>query len=419
VPEVTFDDLYFGCMYQGGAKVLHDLRWTVADIIPEAARRAVGAGKEKMELPDVDDVLRELPMAAHPAVKRFGSFYHEWLEHPTMGEFWRQYSPNSGYGGITAPALNISGWYDIFVPSTLNNYMEMKKRGGSEIARGNQRLIMGPWSHMNFTGVFPEMSYGDNASAKAIDLTQIKIDWYDRWLKGIPKADEPPVRIFVMGINEWRYEQDWPLPDTEYCPWYLHSKGAANTLGGDGWLSGEKPEKTGSEKADSYIFDPMDPVPTIGGQVILPGENAIGPRDQSEAEKHGDVLVYSTPVLEKAVEVTGNIRLKLFASSDALDTDFTAKLVDVFPEGRAMILTEGILRARYHESFEMPKLLVPGEIYEFTVEMGATSNVFLPGHCLRLEVSSSNFPKFNRNSNTGGNIAEESTGQYMPARNTV
>lgn len=418
VPEVTFDDLYFGCMYQGDAKVLHDLRWMVADIIPEAARRAAQRGEPEIELPDVDSALQELPMASHPALNRFGTFYRDWLDHATVSEFWRRYSPKSGYEGVSVPALNISGWYDIFVPSTLNNYAEMKRRGGSEAARNRQRLIMGPWSHMNFSGAFPEMCYGESASADAIDLAGIKIDWYDRWLKGVesPGADERPVKIFVMGINRWRDELDWPLPNTEYRPFYLHSGGAANTLNGDGALSEEKPR---AEKADSYTYDPMDPAPTIGGQVILPGENAIGPRDQREAEMRSDVLVYSLPVLEKAIEVTGTIQLKLFASSDSPDTDFTAKLVDVFPDGRAMILTDGILRTRYRESFEMPKLLHPGEIYELTVEMGATANVFLPGHRVRLEISSSNFPKFNRNSNTGGDIARESREAYKPAVNTV
>jgi putative CocE/NonD family hydrolase len=163
----------------------------------------------------------------------------------------------------------------------------------------------------------------------------------------------------------------------------------------------------------------MDPVPTVGGQVILPGENSMGPRDQNMVEMRDDVLVYSTPVLDKAVEVTGPIELCLFASSSVLDTDFTAKLVDVYPDGRAMILTDGIMRARYHQSFVKESLLEPEKVYEFTINLLATSNVFLPGHRIRLEVSSSNFPRFNRNSNTGGEIAKESEDQYRAATNHV
>lgn len=419
IPEITFDDLYMGCQYQGGAKVLHDLRWTVASIIPEAAERARVAGDaEEIPLPDVDTALCEIPLATHPSIKRLAGYYLEWMKHSTQDAYWKAMSPSAGYGGITVPALNISGWYDIFVPSTLNNYMGMKRHGGSELARQNQRLIMGPWSHMNFTGHFPEISYGENASAEAIDLTRIRIDWYDRWLRGkCPGTkDALPVKIFVMGSNVWRDEPDWPLPDTQYRAYYLHSGGRANTSRGDGTLSQEKP---GDEPFDRFLYDPMNPVPTIGGQVILPGDNAIGPRDQREAEARDDVLVYSTPVLAAAMEVTGSIQLTLYASSDALDTDFTAKLVDVFPDGRAMLITDGILRARYRESFEAPRPLTQGKIYALTIEVGATSNVFLSGHRLRLDISSSNFPKFNRNSNTGGDIAQETADRYRPAQNKV
>lgn len=419
IPEVTFDDLYSGCCYQGGAKVLHDLRWTVESIIPDAIRRSLGNSENSdIELPDTYAVLNELPMAAHPAIKKYGSFYLDWLDNFTACDFWRKNSPNSGYQNITVPALNISGWYDIFVSSTLNNFNRMKQSGGSENARKYQRLIMGPWSHMNFTGVFPEISYGENSSAQSIDLVQIKIDWFDRWLKGADKTDgtDLPVKIFVMGINQWRDEAAWPLPDTKYKSFYLHSGGNANSLNGDGVLS---EAICAQEASDCYTYDPMNPVPTIGGQVILPGENAIGPRDQHDAEIRDDVLVYSTAVLEKPVEVTGPIQLKLFASSDSLDTDFTAKLVDVFPDGRAILLTDGIIRARFRESFETAILLEPEVIYEFTIDMGATANVFLPGHRIRLEVSSSNFPKFNRNSNTGGNIPHETAEEYKPAINRV
>jgi hypothetical protein len=160
-------------------------------------------------------------------------------------------------------------------------------------------------------------------------------------------------------------------------------------------------------------------VPTIGGQVMLPGGNAMGPRDQRQVERRDDVLVYGTPVLEQAVEVTGPIELCLFVASSARDTDFTGKLVDVYPDGRAIILTEGILRARYRDSLTEPELLKPGTVYELRLNLWATANVFLPGHRIRLEVSSSNFPRFDRNSNTGGEIARETAGQYQPAINRI
>jgi putative CocE/NonD family hydrolase len=301
---------------------------------------------------------------------------------------------------MTMPALNISGWYDIFVPSTLNNYSEMKKRNK------DTRLIMGPWTHMNFSGHFPEISF-TQGSADAINLNKIKIDWFDRHVKGMDKPNGPSVKIYVMGINQWRDEEDWPLPNTKYCSYYLHKGGKLSADKGD------------SETCDCYAYNPMNPVPTVGGQVILPGENSAGPKDQHGLEKRDDVLAYVTDVLANPLEVTGRITLKLFASSDCLDTDFTAKLIDVFPDGRAMLLTDGILRARFRESYKEPKLLVPGEVYEFTIDVGGTANVFLPGHRIRLDISSSNFPKYNRNSNTGGNIATETADAYKTANNRV
>jgi len=210
-----------------------------------------------------------------------------------------------------------------------------------------------------------------------------------------------------MGIDRWRTESDWPIPDTQHRSYFLH---------GDGALSLQAP---GEEPPDIFVYNPFQPVPTIGGQVVLPGANADGPRDQRLVEERDDVLVYSTPVLDNPVEVVGPIELRLFVASSARDTDFTGKLVDVYPDGRAMILTEGILRARYRNSLTQPELLEPDAVYELRLDLWATANVFLPGHRIRLEVSSSNFPRFGRNSNTGGEIATESADAYRPAVNRV
>ncbi|MGD9157477.1 MAG: CocE/NonD family hydrolase [Desulfobacteraceae bacterium] len=420
-PSMTFSDAYEGCSYQGGAKVLHDLRWVVADIVPAEINRRIKNGENVTDgefLPDVDTALTELPLAAHPFIKKYAPFYLDWLSHSEAGEFWEQASPKTGYSKIKVPALNITGWYDIFLWSTLQNYIGMKEHGASEEARKNQRLIIGPWSHINFSGSFPEMEFGFHASSLAVDLPGIHLNWFDKWLKGIGNGidQEPPVMIFVMGTNQWRKESGWPVPGTEYQPFYLNGSGKANTLNGGGILS---TEPQGNESPDKYVFDPLEPVPTVGGQVLLPGGNATGPRDQRTVETRDDVLVYTTTVLDKPAEVIGPIELHLFVSSSAPDTDFTGKLVDVFPDGRAIILTEGILRARYRNSFTAPELLEPGEIYEITINLWTTGNVFLSGHSIRLEVSSSNFPRFNRNSNTGGFITMESRYQYQKAENTV
>jgi putative CocE/NonD family hydrolase len=420
-PSITFSDGYEGCSYQGGAKVLHDLRWVVADIVPAEIERRTARGDTvlKSDPPlDVDGALTELPLATHPLIREYAAFYLGWLAHPTADDYWLPSAPHAGYEQIQVPALNVSGWYDIFLWSTFQNYVGMKQRGGTQQARRNQRLIIGPWTHMNFSGSFPEREFGPSASSVAIDLPGLHLRWFDRWLKDEDNGmdEEPPVTIFVMGVDKWRTEDDWPLPDTQYRPYYLHSGGQANTLHGDGRLSIEPP---GDEPPDVYLYNPLRPVPTVGGQVILPGGNAMGPRDQREVELRDDVLVYSTPVLDRPVEVTGPIELRLCVASSARDTDFTGKLVDVYPDGRAIILTEGILRARYRNSFTAPELLEPGTVYELTLNLWATANVFLPGHRMRLEVSSSNFPRFDRNSNTGGEIARETANQYQPAINRI
>lgn len=420
-PSVTASDFYEGVAYQGGAKVLHDLRWVVANIVPAEIQRQINRGDLPADFDyqlDVYTALNQLPLASDPLIAEFASFYQEWLRHRTLDSYWNSISPNKNYERINVPALNIGGWYDIFLQNTFENFTGMTARGATKQVRQNQRIIIGPWSHMNFSGSFPDREFGSTASSDFIDLTGIQLRWFDRWLKGEENgADkESPVMIFVMGIDEWRTETDWPLPDTQYWDYFLHSGGKANSLNGDGTLSTETPT---DELPDVYLYNPLRPVPTIGGQVILPGANAMGPCDQREVEMRNDVLVYSTPILDQPIEVTGPITLKLFVSSSAPDTDFTGKLVDVFPDGRAIILTEGILRARYRNSFSNPELLEPDTIYEIQLDLWSTSNVFLPGHRIRLEVSSSNFPRFDRNSNTGGDLNIETIDQYQPAINQV
>jgi len=416
VPVVTISDSYEGMQYQGGAKVHHGVGWAML-MSGESLRRRLVAGDAPPAEPaafDVEAATARLPLNDQPWLAELAPYYLDWLSHPQPGAYWEPGSPNSAYDRITAPALNVGGWFDIFLWGTLENYTSMRRRGGSGVARRNQRLIIGPWSHMNYTGSFPEREFGIGAGVRAIDLTGLHIRWYDRWLKGEVNGidQEPPVKLFVMGIDRWRDEADWPLADTQYQPYYLHSGGTANSLRGDGALN---PEPPGDEPPDTFLYDPLRPVPTLGGQVLIPGGNGTGPRDQREVEARDDVLVYSTPVLEHPIEVTGPVSLELFIASSAPDTDFTGKLVDVYPDGRAMLLTEGILRARYRKALVDPELMQPGVVYALRLDLWATSNVFLAGHRIRLEVSSSNFPRFARNSNTGGDVATEAAEAYRPA----
>ena len=258
------------------------------------------------------------------------------------------------------------------------------------------------------------MDFGPEAP---FDENEIIVEWYEYLFLGEQNqfADSSkPVRIFVMGKNQWRSEAAWPPPEAKPVHYYLQSAGRANTTAGDGFLSATA--KPGAQ--DSFVYDPANPVPTVGGPLCCDSEHLPpGPRDQREVEARKDVLVYSTPPFEADLEVTGPVTLDLFASTTAADTDFTAKLVDVAPDGTAVNLTDSILRARYHNSTAKADPIEPGKIYEYRIDLWSTSNVFLKGHRLRLEVSSSNFPRFARNLNTGRDAA--TSAEFVKATSVV
>jgi hypothetical protein len=261
---------------------------------------------------------------------------------------------------------------------------------------------------------FEDANFGADAS---VPVRALQLEWFDQWLMGkdAPLLSKPPVKIFVMGSNLWREEQAWPPPEARQKILYLESAGKANSLAGDGALS-DKPARKAA--ADQFVFDPYDPVPTRGGAVCCnPRVFPWGPMDQRPVEHRKDVLVYTTKPLKHDVEAIGSVQAVLYVASSARDTDFTAKLVDVFPDGAARNLTDGILRLRYRNSLEKPELATAGEIYRVTVDTGVTGNVFLKGHRIRLEISSSNFPRFDRNANTGG--AVEQAAKLAKASQTV
>ncbi len=429
-PFITTDQYYDRWTYQGGAFQLgFMLQWASSTFAVGEVVRRLGQGRADMAdfgaaIAGGDGVAaayEHLPLNDVPGLKEFAPYYLDWLAHPSYDDYWRAAAPCEHYEKITAPALNFGGWYDLFLGGTLANYTGMKTRGGSEAARAHQRLVIGPWVHGYNGGVYPERNFGLMAMDAVADVTSQQIRWFDHWLKGEANGvpDDKPVKLFIMGLDAWREEADWPLPDTRFEKWYLHSGGRANSAAGDGVLSTTAPH---AEQADTYLYDPRDPVRTCGGATFLPGlfiaANA-GPRDQREIEARADVLCYTSEVLSEDNEVTGPVSLSLFVSSSALDTDFTGKLVDVYPDGRAMILTDGILRARYRESFSAPKLMQPGTVYELQIDMVATANLFRAGHRIRLEVSSSNFPRFDRNTNSGGVIAEETATDFVVATNRV
>jgi putative CocE/NonD family hydrolase len=329
--------------------------------------------------------------------------------------YWQRTNLNRHAEGVSVPMLHISSWYDIFAEGAPNAFRSIKDHSRFPRARAAQRLIMGPWAHL-----FPydqpasrgtgEIDFGAEA---LIDLRATLLDWFDYWLKDIDTGimDGPPVTVFTMGENRWQQLADWPPPNAHVVPYYFHSSGAANSLRGDGTLSTVPPD---DEPADTYTYDPADPVPTLGGNnLTLP----LGVIDQRPVEERRDVLVFTSAPLARAVEVTGPVTVELWAASSAPDTDFTAKLVDVRPDGYAQNLLDGIIRARYRHSFSDPVPIQPGAIERYTIDLWATSTVFLAGHCIRVEVSSSNFPRFDRNPNTGRPIATET--ELAPAQQRI
>jgi uncharacterized protein len=427
VPYLTASDYHEGWTYQGGALQLgFVLRWTLGSLTlahlpgrPDPDPAAIAEVRRAWT--DIATGYRARPLTVGRAIEALAPYYRDWLDHPTRDAWWTSVSPRERYGAVTAPALNIGGWYDIFVGGTVENYRGLRDRGGSAEARTGTRLIVGPWSHTNTDRTYAERMYGWGAELDALDPTALHLRFFDRWLRDVDDGldREPPVRLFVMGIDRWQDEADWPPPDAVATPWYLHSGGNANTAAGDGALSTTPPA---DEPGDAYLSDPAEPVPSLGGATLMPGGRPgwnDGPWDQAVAEARADVLCFTSARLERPLGVIGSVSLVLHASSSAPDTDFVARLVDVHPDGRAEILTEGILRARYREGLDAPRRLPHEELVELTIDVGPIANVFLTGHRVRLDIASSSFPRFDVNPQTGGEPASAGPDDLSVARNTV
>jgi putative CocE/NonD family hydrolase len=367
----------------------------------------------------------QLPLASYPlfnmadsrtsdAPASLAPYFLDWLAHPTYDEYWRRWSIEEHYADITVPVLTMAAWYDIFQDGSLRNYVGLKTHAGSEAARRGQHLLVALGGHAGSGRKVGDVDFG---AAAAFNFDDATLDWYDYLFKGAQNEfAHEHVTIFVMGVNQWRQEDDWPLARAKSTRYFLHSHGAANSAGGNGGgLSAKAPT---SEPPDRYVYDPANPVPTIGGLLCCDSNHLQpGARDQRPAEARQDVLVYSTRAFAEDLEVTGPVSVELYAASSAVDTDFTAKLVDVGPDGFARNLADGIIRARYRDSREKAEFLKPGQVYRFTVDLWSTSNVFLKGHALRLEISSSNFPRFDRNLNTAEQ--PESGQKFISATNVI
>ncbi len=323
--------------------------------------------------------------------------------HPEYDAYWRQFDAERVALRVNVPAMFVGGWYDIFCQGTINSFVTIQNNG-DKAAKGKCKLVMGAWAH----GTFTDLKYPDEKTPAQADMWR----WFDVWLKNDGKGAEniPTVHYYVMGDptdpkapgNEWRTAETWPVP-AKITPFYFHS---------DGTLIKEPPRL--KEASRSYAYDPKNPVPTLGGaNLLLP----LGPKDQRKIENRRDVLLFTTEPLEKPIEVTGQVKAILWACSSAPDTDFTAKLSDVYPDGRSMLVLDGIIRARYKNGFVKSELMTQGEVYKFEIDLWSTSIIFNRGHRIRVALSSSNSPRFEPNPNTGEHSGRNT--QSVAATNTI
>ncbi|WP_028393243.1 CocE/NonD family hydrolase [Bacillus cihuensis] len=424
-PAMTLYDWRENTVERGGKFLVGSSEtWALESIAPDQINRKYKDPKQHAEMMAkmaehynrIEEWYLYKPIQDWPPLKELGvaDFFYDLVGDKWSEDQWDRVNITNKYHNIEVPAYHIAGWYDNFLQATIQNYTKL-----SEMMDSDQRLIIGPWGHGLFSSILGERSFGIHASGDWIDqkedLTNLHIRWFDHWLKDKNSAlfEEAPIKLFVMGINKWRSENDWPLARTKYTPFYLHSGGCANTRFGDGFLSCEKPEK---EPVDTFMYDPANPVPSNGGGTLFAGVNTLGPLDQREIERRDDVLVYTSEPLERALEVTGPIKVILWAKTDAADTDFTAKLIDVMPDGKAYNLTDGIVRAMYRNGRKQEEALNE-EVVQYEIDLWATSNVFLPGHQIRVEISSSNFPRFDVNFNNGTTTLDGT--KYTTANQTI
>ena len=350
---------------------------------------------QNMEVVDWKKLYEHLPLITmDEAMGRPNRFWKEEVEHAKLDSWWEDLRYQNKYDRVRVPVLNISGWYDDEQVGTPLNYIGVTTKGSPAI-RNSQKLLVGPWPHaINSTTKLGTVEFGPTA---VIDMNAYWLRWFDQWLKGSDSGfmKEPPVRIFVMGENVWRDENEWPIARTQWTKYFLHSNGQANTLSGNGTLSSAGPA---SEPTDSYSYDPANPVKFITDPSFA---QIGGPDDYREVEQRADVLVYTSDALTEDMEVCGPLRVHLSAASSARDTDFMAKLIDVWPNGFAQRLNDGMVRARFREGMDKPSLIEPGRVYSYDLDLWNTCQLYQKGHRIRVEVSSSAFPKYDRNLNTG------------------
>lgn len=423
MPSITWANSRDGLHWRGGALELGLIaNWLLSVGIDTLMKRVATLSPGQQQhvagalINEIDHLRSEgyyaLPLKEFAPLKRHDiaaeSFFDAFV-YPYDREYARSFSICDHYDRVAVPAYNIGGWYDIFAQGTLDNFRALRTGGSAPQVR-QSKVLIGPWAHANLTGAVGAMDFGFAASASFInlqgDLTGLALRWFDYWLKGIDNGivEEAPVRIFVMGENRWRDESEWPLARTEYRSLYLRADLA---------LSWDAP---GDESPDHYVYDPAAPTPVLGGAVLMSPLFGLGVSDQRPMAERSDTLAYISPPLDHDLEVTGPVVVKLWAASDGRDTDFVARLIDVFPDGFAQNLADGIIRARYRNG-DQPEWMEPGRPYEFTIDLWATANVFKAGHRIRLDIASACFPRWDRNPNTGEELGVSTA--LRPAHQTI
>lgn len=362
-------------------------------------------GKDAAPELGYDRLLRHLPLETmdvaayhHPV-----SHWRDWLAHESYDAYWKAVSDEERFENIQVPVHTQGGWFDIFLAGTINGYTGVRQKGATERARRLSRVVIGPWGH-GPGRKYGDLDFGPDADRKLADYER---RWHEFHMKGAANGldTEPPVQIFYMGVNRWRGEENWPVPGTQYVSWYLHENGRLST----------QPPR--GESSSVYRYDPEDPVPTTGGNNCCGTPTIAGPVDQAPLDGRKDIVRFQSDTLDSAVTIGGPVKMKLFASTDGRDTDWMVKLIDVHPGGKAYPMAEGILRARFRQGLDRPELLETGKPYEFEIDLVGTAVVFQPRHRIRVDITSSNFPQFDRNLNTGEPLGKGTRGRA--ARQTI
>jgi len=414
VPANTASDYYDGWTYEGGEFRLAFVQpWAIGSIALSAARnRGDQAAVGELTAAAADPTrwmnfrpFKDLPplQPRNPAV---APWYFDWIRHSARDGFWARVSIRDRYASVRVPVLDFEGWYDAFLAGGVENFAGMVARGGTETARGNQRLVIGPWDHVNWgrPDSDPAPLLHDIGAVGDSPINDLMLAWFEHFLKGRDNgvATGPRVDYFVMGADAWKSAPNWPLPQTQWTTFYL--SGAGGIADRKGELLTSAPS---AQPADTYTYDPAFPAPSLGGHSCCGAQSGPqGPFDQTPVEQRSDVLVYDTAPLEHDTEITGPVSARLWAQSSATDTDFTAKLTVAKPDGRVINLNNGILRTAFRDSLSAPTPTVPGRPYEYRIQIWPTSYEFRRGDRIRLEISSSDYPQFAPNSNTGAPFGE-------------